>query len=316
LEIEGGDADGAGGDDDGGADGGANLTTAPECSQRPSSTGNDQDQSPLASISTSQQQQPDDGTGADKYTIGLTADGHITVYNASSPQNDSIVLPFDEVSTTTLGPDENETSTGDDDDIPMLPTSGETPKPVSPYGSDLYQTTSDDGAGAQECKPGDGNDNNLNFSPFGSASADAYVLNFADGYKCYGESKEAHDLDDLVSCYMAYFGFDHSGGFKGCQRTTVDLGPIFQLVQHYTSCDLVNEADNAKCVKRAESVAVPSGVNSFRAEYKTPYVEVNSSRNYVQMSYDTYAKDGQDAYGGGSNNYPCNVQGCALAVLP
>jgi len=81
-----------------------------------------------------------------------------------------------------------------------------------------------------------------------------HPLIFSDGFKCGFYN---FNFNALVDCYMSYFGFDHGGGFKGCQRSVLDLKGIFDFVEHHTSCDLINEPDNTKC-KETHTSHVPS----------------------------------------------------------
>ncbi|KAI1704917.1 shK domain-like domain-containing protein [Ditylenchus destructor] len=55
------------------------------------------------------------------------------------------------------------------------------------------------------------------------------------------------DFLGVVSCYMDYFGFDHEGGFHGCRRSVLNLQGIFQFIEYYTGCDLINDLKNRKC---------------------------------------------------------------------
>ena len=146
------------------------------------------------------------------------------------------------------------------EEIPELPTSGETN--VEHESSESSPSTTVHSSHSEVCPDSVDPDSDaavVGFKPWSLERVQTY--NFSDGTRCYGRG-EKWDLDDIVTCYMAYFGFDHQGGFKGCQRTVVDLEPIFELVKHYSGCDLVNEAENEKCTRRSESVKLAESQES------------------------------------------------------
>ncbi|KAI1702599.1 hypothetical protein DdX_15380 [Ditylenchus destructor] len=62
-----------------------------------------------------------------------------------------------------------------------------------------------------------------------------------------GNCDYEYDFLGVVSCYMQYFGFDHEGGFHGCRRSVLNLKGIFQFIEYYTECDLINDPKNIKC---------------------------------------------------------------------
>ncbi|KAI1691526.1 hypothetical protein Ddc_24183 [Ditylenchus destructor] len=119
-------------------------------------------------------------------------------------------------------------------------------------------------------------------------------LKFSDGFSCF----YAYSIRNLANCYMEYFGFDHTGGFNGPQRSVLDLEPIFGFVKNYTGCDLINEP-NSKCKrKRKKGKWRPyidrNGDSSKSSEFpdKVPVglgimgrLKVKSKHNFVTIFY-------------------------------
>ncbi|KAI1715034.1 hypothetical protein DdX_08312 [Ditylenchus destructor] len=139
--------------------------------------------------------------------------------------------------------DSNDSSDPDVDPDNDLSTAYEPPS-MSSSVSDPDESDPDESAPSddnmRECTPEDNDPSNSLSSMFGTGSGN--LLKFSDGFSCYYD----FGFNQIVDCFMDYFGFDHNGGFRGCQRSVLDLQGIFDFIKHYTGCDLINEP-NTKC---------------------------------------------------------------------